>query len=184
MGNNRIFLSAGHSNADPGAIGNGYKEADLTKELRGLVACEIVKDTSIILSLDQDLWTSGETARRIGLLSKEGDVLCDIHFNAATPQATGTEVLIPDEHSTMEKKIAAELSSGIASVLNIKNRGVKTEGQSARGKLVFMRPKGRNILIEVCFITNATDMQSYQSKKSAVAKFIAETLIKYAKVAV
>lgn len=184
MGNNRIFLSAGHSNADPGAIGNGYKEADLTKELRGLVACEIVKDTTIVLSLDQDMWTSGETARKVALLSKEGDVLCDIHFNAATPQATGTEVIIPDENTIMENKIAAELSAGIASILGIRNRGVKTESQTARGKLVFMRPKGRNLLIEVCFISNPTDVQSYQEKKADVAKFIATTLIKYTKIAV
>ena len=31
-----IFLSAGHGGNDVGAVGNGYKEADLTIELRDL----------------------------------------------------------------------------------------------------------------------------------------------------
>lgn len=181
MANNHIFLSAGHSNMDPGAIGNGYKEADLTKELRSLVACEIVKNPDINLTLDNDAQTSGETANKIGLISKEGDVLCDIHFNAGTPVATGTEVLIPEQNTPMERTIAGELSHGIAVLLGIKDRGVKTEADSARKRLVFMRPKGRNLLIEVCFISNPTDIKSYQSKKNEVAKFIAQTLIKYAK---
>lgn len=180
MANNHIFLSAGHSNMDPGAIGNGYKEADLTKELRGLVACEIIKHTDITLTLDNDGQTSGETANKIGLISKEGDVLCDIHFNAGTPAATGTEVLIPETYTPKEHTIAAELSAGISQILGIKNRGVKTEADSARKRLVFMRPKGRNLLIEVCFISNPTDIKSYQSHKTEVAQFVAKTLIKYA----
>jgi N-acetylmuramoyl-L-alanine amidase len=44
-----------------------------------------------------------------------------------------------------------------------------------------MRLKGENILIEMCFITNANDMASYQANKVQLAESLADVLIKYAK---
>src|SRR5690554_6315344 len=36
-----IFIAAGHSDADPGAVGNGFTEADIVLEFRDLVAIEL-----------------------------------------------------------------------------------------------------------------------------------------------
>src|SRR5690554_4284596 len=33
-----LFISAGHSDADPGAVGNGYTEADIVLEFRDYLA--------------------------------------------------------------------------------------------------------------------------------------------------
>ena len=33
-----IFVSAGHSDTDPGAAGNGYTEANIVMELRNIVS--------------------------------------------------------------------------------------------------------------------------------------------------
>ena len=42
-----VFISAGHNpkgiKIDPGAVGNGFKEADLTVEFRDLVVSELKK---------------------------------------------------------------------------------------------------------------------------------------------
>ena len=58
---------------------------------------------------------------------------------------------------------------------------VKLESESQHKSLGFMRLKGENILIEMCFITNANDMASYQANKVQLAESLADVLIKYAK---
>ena len=65
---------------------------------------------------------------------------------------------------------------------NIKDTlGVKTEAMSARGTLGWMRLNGQNILLEVCFISNKSDMEKYQANKSILAFKIAKILYDYAK---
>lgn len=36
-----LYISAGHSHSDPGAVGNGHTEADIVLEFRDLVADEL-----------------------------------------------------------------------------------------------------------------------------------------------
>lgn len=177
-----IFISAGHSSKlgrDNGATGNGYVEGVLAVELRDLIVAEfkrlgvkpIVDDNDSILS---------QTIAFFKNLTTDCAILFEIHWNAASPQATGTEVFIPTIHSKFEKDLATEISKVTASTLSIKNRGVKTEDMSARKTLGWMRLKGENILLEVCFISNPTDIQSYQNNKKELAKKIADVLFKHA----
>lgn len=169
-----IYLSAGHYEKDSGAVGNGYKENELCIELRDMVVPRLGGYRVIT---DKDCETLSQYLARI----KPGNasVVVEIHFNAATPSATGTEVLIADNHNTLSRDLADDLSTEIASTLCIPNRGVKTESQSARGRLAFVRQEGACALIEVCFISNKKDMESYQKHKEEVAEAIAELLKEY-----
>ena len=178
-----IFISAGHSSKvgrDNGASGNGFIEGVLAVEFRDLLVVELKKlgVTPVIDSNDSILVQSIAFFKN---LTSEKSILFDIHWNAATPQATGTEVFIPNTATSFEKELASEITKTTASVLKIKDRGVKTEGMSARKTLGWMRLKGENILSEICFISNKSDMQSYQTNKKELAKKIAEVLFKYAK---
>lgn len=178
-----IFVSAGHSNIpgrDMGAIGlNGIKEGDLTAELRKLVVAEF-KKLGVIVVKDKDNTVTSETVATINSILDVNDLAVDIHFNAFHREtARGTEVIIPFKSSEFEKTLAAKLSIEIAKVLNTTNRGVITEAQSARGTLLFMRPNCENILIEVCFITNQKDLDSYIINKELVAKTIASVIYNY-----
>jgi N-acetylmuramoyl-L-alanine amidase len=186
-----LYLSAGHypeavkgGKADPGAIGNGLHEADLTSELRSLVYGElmlIAPNLKIITDRD-DQWT-GEWVNYLSKNAKKGDVICDIHFNAATPQAGGTEIIIPKDFTQEEKDLGALLQKAIVGVLKTKDRGVKTEAHTARGKIgILFQPKvATNVLIEVCFITNKTEIDNYQKNKITVAKVIAKVLSDWCK---
>lgn len=169
-----IFLSAGHTpsglNQDPGAIGNGYKEADLTKELRDLVV-PLLKQKGISVWIDDD--TQRLPAVLAAINSTEKDVVCDIHFNAGPPTATGVEVLIPTRHTSIEKEMASKLVTILASVMKLRSRGVKTESDSQHKTIGILREQGINLLIEICFISNATDMAYYQAAKHKVATEIA-----------
>jgi N-acetylmuramoyl-L-alanine amidase len=174
-----IFLSAGHHLADPGASGNGYIERDLAIELRDLIASELrLLGASFIL--DKDVETLAEYLQRIQTGS--GSVVFEVHWNAATPSATGTEMFIPDGRRIPDcRPMAQEIASFYASAMRIKSRGVKTASQSNRGKLGIMAESGIVVLAEVCFISNRDDMAAYQAAKNLIANGTAKILVKYDK---
>lgn len=173
-----LFLSAGHGGSDVGAVGNGYKEADLTIELRDLVNKYLLK-LGIKAVIDDNKNALAQTIRFFQNKVSKDSILIDIHWNSLNEKSTGTEVLIPAQPTEFEKNIATDLSKVIADTLKIKNRGVKTELQSARGRLGWMRLTGENILIETCFISNPNDMKSYQENKEKLAENIAIVLVNY-----
>lgn len=178
-----IYITAGHSakhgkNHDPGAIANGYKEADLAVELRELIEVNL-NAAGASFKTDQDDWNLNETI--VNASTTEKDVVFDLHFNAATPAATGCEIFIPTRHTSEEYDTAKEVVGDLAKLLEIPLRGkhgVKTEDQCRHKRLGMMRPSGMNFLIEICFITNKSDMDSYQKHKSEIAAMIATKLLK------
>lgn len=175
-----LYISAGHhfnpNGEDPGACANDVHEADLTADLRNLIALELCAQGASFI-LDKDSETLSQYIKRIKPGS--GSVLCDIHFNASVnPNATGTEVLVKDSASITERKIAADLCRVLVETCGLVNRGVKTESQSHRGRLGILHTKaGISVLIEVCFISNLSDLQLYRKNKGMLAYKIAQVLI-------
>jgi len=183
-----IFLSAGHSNVkgkDRGAAGNGYVEGDLTVEFRDLVFnfltdefgyCNVVTD-------DNRNFTS-QTIRLFRNKTKSNSIVVDFHWNAATPAATGTEVLVPHDSTALENSLALSIAKSIGSILSIPlrgnhrgNKGVKSEMESHHGRLGWMRLTGENVLPEICFITNKSDMEKYQENKVELARAVAKDIL-------
>jgi N-acetylmuramoyl-L-alanine amidase len=169
-----VFVIAGHGGSDPGAAYGRYIERDLAIEFRDLVIANLrlyginAKTDANTNALRQTLqWLIGKFSSR--------DILIDIHWNAGVPAANGTEIFVPDAASTFERHLAMSLLRVFAEV-GFKARGVKPESVSARKSLGWMRPNAENILIEVCFLTNNTDMQVYETNKNILAKKIAETI--------
>lgn len=171
-----IFVSAGHHRKDPGAVANGMKESEKAMEFRDLVVAEIKKQGRSVVT-DNDDETLGQYLSRIK--TGNGSVVLEFHFDAATPSATGTTALVGDDADSNDKYFAKELSDTTACVLGIKNRGVKFEKDSHRGKLALMRKEGIVCLLELCFLTNLDDMKAYEKGKKTLAKDIAYILVKY-----
>jgi N-acetylmuramoyl-L-alanine amidase len=175
-----IFISAGHvadklsPRYDPGACDNGHTEAELAKTLRDLTYDAIVRKGGQARE-ESDAINLAETILQIR--STPGDIICDIHFNAATPAATGVEVFTPDRATDYEKDLAGRIAARFANCMGIRNRGVKPESFSQHKKLGIMKPAGTNILIEVAFITNTGDLNAFLAKKSELAEILAEELI-------
>ena len=176
-----IFISAGHNpngiKTDPGAIGNGKREADLAVEFRDLVIAELVKK-NIKYVADSDSERLGQYLERIKTGS--GSVVLEFHFDAAAnAKATGTTVLIGGDADKNDKDFAKELVEATADILGIKNRGVISETESHRGRLGLMRESGTVALLELCFISNSSDLAAYDNGKFKLAKSISDILIKY-----
>ncbi|TDS14734.1 N-acetylmuramoyl-L-alanine amidase [Sphingobacterium paludis] len=178
----KIYLIAGHHNADPGAIGNGFRENALNIELRGLIHAAIKRhDKSVVVILDDDRDTLAQVIAKVKQTVTTNDILLDIHFNSfIQPKASGAEVLVANNARGLSLDIAKELSALTALTLQIPNRGVKTESQSARGKLGILHTAASSALLEVGFISNPTDMANYQQWKEKLADGIAKILVKRA----
>src|SRR5574343_1382 len=176
----KIFVSAGHGGVDSGASGNGYLEKDLTIELRNLV----VKELAVLgIKAETDPDTNPLVKTLAFIKGKFGikDILFDIHWNAGG--GTGVEVIIPKVSSSFERQLAQRIADAISSSTGFKKRngGVKTEEETARKTLGWMRPSAENILLETCFIDSKSDMSIYQLNKVRIAKDIAKVLADFAK---
>lgn len=170
----KIFLIAGHNGAGTGA--NGYlDEGAETIKLRDMIDAELCK-LGVIPETDFNM--ENEKLTNVvkwlkGAVDKT-DLCIDIHFNAAGETANGTEVLIPENHSENELELANKICLAICDALGTRNRGVKTENQSAHGKLAMLSGFDcEQILLEICFCSNKDDTDKYMAKRSELAEQLA-----------
>ena len=175
--NRKIIISAGHGGNDPGAIANGYTERDLAIEFRELLVKELLL-LGVKPLIDDNKNALKQTLQWLkGVLKSDKTVCIDIHWNAAIPKARGTEIIIPDKPSLFESSFAKEILDVFVSN-GFTSRGVKTESQTARKRLGWMRPLAENILIEMAFLTNTLDLELYKMVKYKLAKELALVIYK------
>lgn len=176
-----IFIEFGHHAKDPGAVSSKWIERDLNIEIGQLIIDHLINVSSgIAIAHDhptEDLKAVVARINKLNANSSENDISLHIHFNAATPKATGTECFIPYRHTEDESKLAKRICADTSSVLGIKNRGVKYSAESNRGGLYVDQLTEVNILWEVCFLTNSEDMEAYTKNKRALAKAVGDILI-------
>lgn len=175
-----VFISAGHNpqgiKTDPGAVANGFREADLNIDFRNLVLAEC-KKLGLKTINDNDNETLGQYLSRIQTGS--GSVVLEFHFDAAGPTATGTTALIEKEADRFDQAFAREIVNITSEVLGIRNRGVKSEADSHRGSLALMREDGIICLLELGFITNVDDLNAYHRGKYKLAFEMAKIIKRY-----
>ncbi|NBA63273.1 N-acetylmuramoyl-L-alanine amidase [Enterococcus mundtii] len=139
---------------DPGAVGNGRREADVVRTItQKMQAIASVANTS-----DQSATTVNQNLQnQVNAMNSAGNGWAITnHLNAFNGQATGAEVWYWAGNEEARKK-AAEVSAAIAKALGIVDRGAK-----ATTSLFVHRNtnSGVNVLlIEWCFIDNANDMR-------------------------
>lgn len=164
-----IFLSAGHSNEDPGAIAFGRKEADIAAEFRNLVSFYLMQwgVPHIVDGKGTDNVPLSKTVQQIG---KHRPAL-EFHCNAAgTPNASGVETL----SASKDVPLCELICNALASVFNIPNRGAKPENSGQHHRLAFVQAGG--VIVELFFITSPKDLAAYDAKKWLAAKAIATLL--------
>lgn len=174
-----IFISAGHHRKDSGATFGGRKENLETIVLREKITHFLDKKYPQFKYIkDSDDETLAQYLGRIKTGS--GSVVLEVHFDASSnSNSTGTTAIVRNAPTNESLSFATELSKITSQELKIRNRGVITESQSARGRLGLMRKEGIVSLLEVCFITNANDMNQYDIGQCRLAEKIADLLVKY-----
>ncbi|GGJ06718.1 N-acetylmuramoyl-L-alanine amidase [Halopseudomonas pertucinogena] len=165
-----LFISAGHSASDPGAVGNGYTEAAIVLEFRDYLA-EALRARGIEFSKDGG---RGENLplSRAWRMAADHDIAVEFHCNAfSRPSATGVETLSHPEHMELGRAICTAISD----TLGIVNRGAKGEGSGQHSRLAFVS-SGGGIIVELFFISNPDDVAKYQRWKLQLAEVLADLL--------
>ena len=157
----RLFINAGHSIEEHGAVYGVHSEGEITMRLRDVLVYELANRGFDVLTVPDSLKLVGSIEWVNRYANKYEDVAVSVHFNTSTiPQAGGTEVFYFIKEDT--KEMASLVSKEIARSLGIRNRGAKPDTLSFPGSLGWLRnTKCRALLIEVCFLSNEGDMGKY-----------------------
>lgn len=171
-----ILILNGHGAGDSGALGNGYKEADLARELADLVVSKLNTYAKVYRyprerNAYKDI-KNGVFTKYLPIAFDKIDYAFEIHFNAFDGNAKGTEIYI----TKLEKGYSVEqaIVNNIASI-GFSNRGVKRSDF-----LVIKTLKNKGVssaLLETCFIDNANDMKTYQEHKNDIAQAIVNGIV-------
>ena len=174
-----VFLDAGHGrNAsgwgvyDPGAEGNGYEEADLTKDLVKRIQANLKgSDVRVFSGVEYSVpfWQRNGKARSLGC-----DVVLSVHFDSDGGGGTATMVGTP----------GASGSSAFNSIIHrklVSSVGLRDGGTMHRGDITVVNGSVPAVLMEVAFIDNYSSLHTYFNHRSGVAKSLAEGIIEASK---
>lgn len=180
-----VFLSAGHSDRDPGAVNETLKirEEELAQDLRNRVAKQL-RFLGIKVLMDGPENENWERDRAISLASSINGPKIDIHLNAGPQKATGIEVFSDPQ----DRSFAQRLAAAVQAVLHTPLRGDKgwkpdTDSQHGSKGLAWIRRLSNSFLMEIGFISNIADMNFYLSNlpngvpvRDALAESLAKTI--------
>jgi N-acetylmuramoyl-L-alanine amidase len=175
----RLAIVVGHTRRAPGAYAEAPIDAheyDWNGHLAELMAAHVDADPeceAMIFTRDEGgIVGAYRNARDWG-----ADAAMELHFNAASPQATGTETLYV---SAQSRPLAQAVQDATLGVLGLRDRGIKTplEASGGRGQrsLTQMAPKP-SILTEPFFGSNAGDARTAQGAKAELAKAQADAAL-------
>ena len=158
-----IFVIAGHGAGDPGAIGNGYQEAERVRAL-----------ANRIKALGGDNVTLGDTSRNwyadkgISSLNIPKDwCIIELHMDSASASARGGHVIIKSGYTADVYDTA--LANFIGGILP--GRAQLIVGRSNLANPNRAAAKGYNYrLVEFGFITNATDVSIFNNRMDDIAR--------------
>jgi N-acetylmuramoyl-L-alanine amidase len=163
----KILLISGHGAGDSGAIGNGYKEADLTVEVVKLLKpmLEAYGATVSVYPYERNAYKD-ITNGCLKVNFANYDYVFEVHFNAGGGVGTEIYVTSKEKATSVEQEVMDKLSK------YYKVRGVKV-----MDFLVIKTAKNKGVssaLLETCFIDSSSDVKTYQSNKNAIVQAIAD----------
>ncbi len=175
----RVYVGIGHGGYDSGAVGNGFKEKDLTLSI-GKYCNERLKqygiETKISRTTDCDSSIKSKVAASNAF---KADVCMDIHINAGG--GDGSEVYY-SHVSPNGKKLAQSIVDATLAIRQ-NTRGIKTrvddDGTDYFGMIRMTDAPA--VLVECAFIDNATDIQiiNTEAKRKVFGYAIADGVAKY-----
>ncbi len=159
----KIFLSAGHSTSDPGALGNNTSEH---LEVQKAVESAAIRfaSTGVEMIVPPENLNLVQKIAWINAQATPEDFALEIHLDAGSPTANGSSIWY-EEGKNEEKSIAEYFASALSVRLGTKNRGAQPDTTNRHGRLGFVRDTICPAwLFECGFITNISDLSRFQQK--------------------
>ena len=166
----KIFINPGHDvQLDPGACGNGLREADVVlkigKRVEGYLRA-VGYDVKLFqydglgeICFDANAW--------------KADLFISIHCNSAeNPNAHGTETF--SSGGAKSTRLAEKIQAQIINSLPVVNRGVKTANY-----YVLKHTDAPAVLVETAFINNPDDAKFLVDREDDFARAIARGVTDY-----
>jgi len=160
-------INCGHCNQgkyDGGAIGNGYREQDLTRLVGNIVMAKLRAQGHTVINCTVDSANSVNSALN-AICAKadavKADIFVSIHLNASNSLGHGTEIFT---YGAREIPQARKILNNIVA-MGFTNRGIKDGSHLA----VVKNTDATSMLVELCFIDNVADMQKFNDEKMADA---------------
>lgn len=169
----KIFINAGHGGTDPGAVSkNGTKEADVTKIVSSLLACQLIQN-----GFDVEFFQQKKSFTEVSQAenTSKSDLFISLHCNSFTNEnANGVEVLYYPT-SAKGKNCAQVVQKELIKATKLKDRGIKSRNDLH----VLKRTKATAILIELAFVSNPNEEKMLKEKPEIFANAIFEGIKKY-----
>ena len=160
-----LYIIAGHGAGDPGAVGNGYTEAERVRALASRI--KALGGSSVVLcDTSRDWYADGGLNT---LYVPAGSELLELHLDSAIPTADGGHLIIkigfnPDQYDNNLANFIAEMFPGRANKIVYRSNLANVNICASRG--ISYR------LLECCFITNSGDMNKFNKQIDDVARGI------------
>lgn len=171
----KVFLDAGHGGKDPGALGNGLKEKDITLAIT-LKIGEILKrhEVDVVYSRTTDVFL--ELHERANKANKSNvDIFVSIHVNSAGNKAArGVETFSYPNSSKGTALAKCIQDSLVRSGIFSDDRGIKTANFA-----VLRQTKMPAALVELGFISNKLDAEILKTKQNEMALAVAKGILNY-----
>jgi N-acetylmuramoyl-L-alanine amidase len=159
----RICIDAGHGLGnrkpnvyDPGACFGDHQEATIALTWAHELT-EALNSLGLLVTMTRsDKHSKAPLSWRTRMAKDAGcDLFVSLHLNASNGQGHGTETFY--RHSS-SKVIARRSNDALVKVLGTRDRGIKTEKDSARKTIHVLGFEPDSILIELGFIDHAGDL--------------------------
>ena len=169
----KVAIVVGHTKLSPGACSPHGIPCE--NKYNSKVA-EYLKDIADIFYYDNySLGYTSMVKRNAAKINKgDYDLVIELHYNAAAPEANGCETLYYFKNKE-GKKLATKASEMISKEFNVKNRGIKAVVSSKdRGFAALYYPNPTTILLEPFFGSNVLDASKFIYNEEKYANVIRE----------
>ncbi|WP_232732099.1 N-acetylmuramoyl-L-alanine amidase [Bacillus sp. mrc49] len=120
----KIFIDRGHGGRDPGAVGNGLREKDITLKIGKRIRDILAEYEKVTVKMSRTSDTFLSLSDRTKAANKWGaDIFLSIHINAGG--GTGYEDYIHTSASAKAKTYQNMIHTEIIKLINLRDRGKK-----------------------------------------------------------
>lgn len=162
---NKLFIIAGHGAGDPGACGNGYQEAERVRALASRI--KALGGDNVIVGDTSKNWYKSNLVNSNNI--PKGSLVLELHMDSASSSAKGAHVIIDaDFEADKYDKALAEFISGILpgrSQTIVKRNNLANSNRAQASGINYR-------LLECGFISNAGDVEIFNSRMDEIAKGI------------
>jgi N-acetylmuramoyl-L-alanine amidase len=168
-----VTITAGHGGSDPGAVNGNVTEAEIATDMRNMIKLYLERK-GVTVRTDGKGSDNQSLTNAIRLISGS-KVAIELHCNAfSKPSAGGVEALAQPKDKTLCQKLCKAVSRVMGVSIRGAEGGFKSEGSGQHSRLGYVRNGG--IILELFFISNPVELQTYQARKWLVARELADVI--------